>query len=225
MKRLLVILATISLLTLSACKTFDPYTGDEKTSNTAKGAGIGAGIAAVVTYLKNRKESTRDRNRKILQAAGVGAIAGAGVGYYMDVQEAKLREQLRNSGVSVQREGDNINLIMPGNITFETNNTNLKSSFNSVLDSVVIVLEEFNKTIIVSSGHTDSIGSESDNQVLSETRASTVGNYLISRKVHSARVETVGFGETLPIADNASASGRELNRRVELTLIPIVEGA
>lgn len=225
MKKLFVILSAISLLTVSACKTFDPYTGDEKTSNTAKGAGVGAGIAAVVTYLKNRKESTRERNRKVLKAAGVGAIAGAGVGYYMDTQEAKLRQQLRNSGVSVQREGDHINLVMPGNITFETNSSNLKNNFNNVLDSVVIVVEEFNKTIIVASGHTDNIGSESDNQVLSESRARAVSDYLIANKVESARVEAIGFGETLPIGDNASASGRELNRRVELTLMPIIEGS
>lgn len=214
-----------SLLALSGCQTFDAYTGEQKTSNTAKGAGIGAGVGVVLAYLTNRKASSKKRKKRMLQAAGIGAIAGGGVGYYMDTQEAKLRKQLRDSGVSVERDGDNINLIMPGNITFQTGNHNLNAGFYEVLDSVVLVLNEFNKTIIVVAGHTDSQGSDSFNQGLSERRADAVANYLLTKQVAEARIESVGFGEKHPIADNGTVAGRSENRRVELSLIPITEGS
>jgi outer membrane protein OmpA-like peptidoglycan-associated protein len=220
MKKLLVMIAIVSL---SGCTTFDAYTGEEKTSNTAKGAGIGAGIGLVVAYLDNKDKSSKKRQKRMLEAAGVGAIAGGGLGYYMDTQEAKLRKTLRETGVSVERDGDNINLIMPGNITFVTAGHDLNADFYKVLDSVVIVLQEFNKTIIVSAGHTDSRGSDEYNQGLSERRANSVAQYLLSRGVVEARIDSVGFGESNPIADNGTAEGRSLNRRVELSLLPITE--
>ncbi len=217
------IAAFTALSVLSGCTTFDAYTGEEKVSSTAKGAGIGAGIGAVVSYVKNKDASSADRRKRMLTAAGIGAVAGGSVGYYMDTQEAKLRKQLRGSGVSVVREGDNINLVMPGNITFNTGNAMINSNFYDVLNSVGIVLEEFDKTIVAVSGHTDSTGASSFNQGLSEQRAQSVANYLKSRKVVDARIEVIGFGENQPIADNGTAEGREQNRRVELTLLPIVE--
>ena len=210
---------------ISGCTTFDAYTGEEKVSNTAKGASIGAGVGAVVAYFANKDESSKERQKRMLAAAGVGAIAGGGVGYYMDAQEAKLRKQLRDSGVSVVREGDKINLIMPGNITFDTDKANIKTDFNDVLDSVALVLEEFDKTIIAVAGHTDSTGSREYNQRLSEKRAQKVAGYLMSHKIVEARFDVVGFGEDYPIADNSDAAGRAQNRRVELTLIPIMEEA
>jgi len=225
MKKLLIAIMAASLLALSGCQTFDAYTGEQKTSNTAKGAGIGAGVGVVLAYLTNRKASSKKRKKRMLQAAGIGAIAGGGVGYYMDTQEAKLRKQLRDSGVSVERDGDNINLIMPGNITFQTGNHSLNTGFYEVLDSVVLVLNEFNKTIIVVAGHTDSQGSDSYNQGLSERRADAVANYLLTKQVAEARIESVGFGEKHPIADNGTVAGRSENRRVELSLIPITEGS
>ena len=210
---------------ISGCTTFDAYTGEEKVSNTAKGASIGAGVGAVVAYFANKDESSKERQKRMLAAAGVGAIAGGGVGYYMDAQEAKLRKQLRDSGVSVVREGDKINLIMPGNITFDTDKANIKTDFNDVLDSVALVLEEFDKTIIAVAGHTDSTGSREYNQRLSEKRAQKVAGYLMSHNIVAARFDVVGFGEDYPIADNSDAAGRAQNRRVELTLIPIMEEA
>jgi outer membrane protein OmpA-like peptidoglycan-associated protein len=141
----------------------------------------------------------------------------------MDTQEAKLRKTLRATGVSVEREGDNINLIMPGNITFVTDGHDLNADFYEVLDSVILVLQEFDKTIIVVAGHTDSRGSDDYNQALSERRAGSVARYLLSRDVVEARIETIGFGEGTPIADNGTAEGRSLNRRVELSLLPITE--
>lgn len=223
MKKILISIAIASLAALSGCETFDPYTGEKKTSNTAKGAGIGAGIGLVIGYIDSKDESSKKRQKRMLQAAGIGAIAGGGIGYYMDRQEAELRKTLRESGVRVEREGDNINLIMPGNITFVTAGHDLNADFYKVLDSVVLVLQEYKQTIIVSAGHTDSRGSEAYNQALSERRADSVAKYLISREVLEARIDSVGFGEKAPIADNATDEGRSLNRRVELSLLPITE--
>jgi len=110
---------------------------------------------------------------------------------------------------------------MPGNITFATNSANINTNFISVLNSVVLVLEEYNKTLVVVSGHTDSSGSEQHNQKLSEARASSVATYLREQKIISDRLEIIGFGESQPVADNKTAEGRELNRRVEITLLPI----
>jgi outer membrane protein OmpA-like peptidoglycan-associated protein len=223
MQKIIIAVMAASFLLVSGCQTFDAYTGEEKTSNTAKGAGIGAGVGVVLAYLTNRKSSSKKRKKRMLQAAGIGAIAGGGVGYYMDTQEAKLRKQLRSTGVSVERDGDNINLIMPGNITFQTGNHNLNPGFYEVLDSVILVLNEFNKTIIVVAGHTDSKGSNEYNQGLSERRANAVSEYLLTKQVVEARIESVGFGEAHPIADNGTDAGRSENRRVELSLIPITE--
>ena len=225
MKKILIAFTISGLVALTGCKTFDPYTGEEKTSNTAKGAGIGAGVGVVLAYLTSRNDSSKKRKERMLKAAGIGAIAGGGVGYYMDTQEAKLRKQLRDSGVSVQRDGDNINLVMPGNITFNTGDHTLNTNFYNVLDSVALVLKEYNKTLIVVAGHTDSRGSDSYNQSLSERRANSVANYLLSQAVTGARIETIGFGEQHPVASNATAEGQNLNRRVELSLLPIVEGS
>ncbi len=218
-KSLIAVLTTVTFLT--ACTTFDPYTGEEKATNTAKGAGIGAGIAAAVSYFKNKDASSKDRRRRMLKAAGIGAIAGGGVGYYMDTQEAKLRKQLRGSGVSVERKGDTINLVMPGNITFNTDNSSINDNFYEVLNSVTLVLEEFDQTLIAIAGHTDSVGSAAHNQNLSLQRAESVATYLKSKKIPAARIEVIGFGETMPVADNSTAEGRAQNRRVELTLVPI----
>jgi outer membrane protein OmpA-like peptidoglycan-associated protein len=224
MRKLIIAIGTASILALSGCETFDAFTGESKTSSTAKGAGIGASIGVALAYIKNRNKSSKKRKESMLKAAGIGAIAGAGVGYYMDTQEAKLRKQLRGTGVSVERDGDNINLIMPSNITFDSGGHTLSSSFFEVMDSVVLVVQEFEKTIIVSAGHTDSKGSDSYNQALSERRANSVAEYLLKKGVVEARIESVGFGESQPVADNGSAEGRAFNRRVEISLFPISEG-
>jgi outer membrane protein OmpA-like peptidoglycan-associated protein len=224
MKKFTLATSLITCLTLTACTTFDPYTGEQEVSNTAKGAGIGAGIAVVAAYLANKDvDDVRKRNQRILKAATGGAAVGGGIGYYMDTQEAKLRKQLRGSGVSVVRDGNNINLIMPGNITFSSGNANIDQSFLSVLDSVVLVLKEFDKTLVVVAGHTDSSGSETLNQSLSERRAQSVSTYLGSGGVIIDRLEVIGFGETQPVASNQTDAGKELNRRVEITLLPITQ--
>ena len=221
------ILFSLSLLStsvfLQSCTTFDPYTGEQKTTKTAVGAGIGASVGAVVAYLDNKGDASRKRNQRILAAAAGGAAIGGGIGYYMDKQEAKFRQQLRGTGVSVERVGDNINLIMPGNITFATNSADINSNFYSVLDSVALVLTEFDKTVVVVAGHTDSDGSDALNETLSRNRASSVSNYLISQKILPARFGIIGFGERQPIASNTTAEGKQLNRRVEITLLPVTQ--
>ena len=205
----------------TACTTIDPYTREEKTSHATTGAIIGAVGGAVVGAVSG--DDSRDRRNRALIGAGVGALAGGAVGYYMDVQEAKLRQQLEGTGVRVVRDGDNITLVMPSNVTFDVDKADIKASFYPVLDSVALVLDEYDKTIIDVVGHTDSTGSHQYNQALSERRADSVARYLISQKVARVRIETFGMGETRPIADNATAAGRQQNRRVELTLIPVTK--
>lgn len=221
-KSLKIFSSALVVMMLTAC-SLDPYTDEKKTSNLAKGASIGASVAAVAAYLDNKNKDSTTRNQRILKAAVGGAAIGGGVGYYMDTQEKKLREKLRGSGVSVVREGDNINLIMPGNITFATNSSDIKADFYDVLDSVALVLVEFNKTVVAVAGHTDSTGSSAQNQILSQQRAQSVASYLKSRNVSATRFEIFGFGPTQPIADNSTPEGKQANRRVEITLHPIAQ--
>ncbi len=206
---------------LGGCETLDPYTRESKTSNATKGGAIGATIGAVVGYVSARDKSRRDRQKAILAGATIGGVSGAGIGVYMDNQEAKLRKTLEGTGVSVTRTDNDLILNMPGNVTFATDSDQLKTNFDDVLGSVVLVLKEFDQTLIEAAGHTDSTGSESYNQALSEKRAASVGNFLIAQGVKTERVLTVGHGETRPIADNKTEQGRQANRRVELTLIPV----
>lgn len=205
---------TLAAGVMTGCQSIDPYTGEQKTSNTAKGAGIGAVSGAVLGAIVNHD----DREKGALIGAASGAAIGGGIGYYMDRQEAALRQRLEGTGVRVQRIGNEIKLIMPGNITFDTGRSELKTQFYSTLDSVAIVINEFNKTRVDVAGHTDSTGGMELNQRLSEQRAATVGNYLASQGVASGRINSVGYGPRYPVADNATASGRALNRRVEVNL-------
>ena len=178
---------------------------------------------AVVGYVSAKDKDRRDKRKAILAGAAVGGLGGAAVGVYMDRQEEELREKLQGTGVSVTRSGDDLILNMPGNVTFDTDSARLKQSFNSVLDSVALVLQEFDQTLIEAAGHTDSTGSNAYNQNLSQQRASSVGSYLIEKGIITERVLTIGHGESRPVADNKTASGREQNRRVELTLVPVTK--
>jgi outer membrane protein OmpA-like peptidoglycan-associated protein len=211
--------AVVILSMLAGCTTLDPYTRDEKTSNATKGAVIGA-AAGIVAGLISGDDSS-ERKKRALILGGVGALAGGGVGAYMDQQELKLRNRLEGTGVSVTRIGDNITLNMPGNVTFGVDSADVSASFYEVLDSVAVVLNEFDKTFVEVAGHTDSSGSNAYNQSLSEQRASSVTAYLQSRQVLNERLIGVGAGETRPIASNDSAAGREQNRRVEITIVPV----
>lgn len=215
------IFAVAGMAALSACTTLDPYTREEKTSNAAKGAAIGAAVGAVAGLITG--DGSKERKKRALILGGVGAIAGGGVGVYMDNQEMKLRQTLENTGVSVVRQGDNITLVMPGNITFAVDSADINSGFYEILDSVALVLIEFKQTLVEVAGHTDSTGSDEHNQDLSERRAASVSNYLVSRSVMRDRLITVGAGERYPVASNETASGRQLNRRVEINIEPLTE--
>ena len=205
-------------LALSGCQT-DPYTGEQEGSKTGYGAAIGAVAGAGIGALAGHDAASRSRGALI--GAAAGGLIGAGVGQYMDRQEARLREQLRGTGVSVTRQGDNIILNMPGNITFRTGSADLNGSFYNVLNSVVLVLKEFDKTLCSVEGHTDSTGKADFNQKLSEDRASAVANYLASQGIAGNRLSSAGYGPNRPIADNKTDAGRQQNRRVELHLEPL----
>ncbi|WP_166255091.1 OmpA family protein [Marinobacter salicampi] len=198
--------------------TYDPYTGEEKTSSATKGSIIGAIGGAAVGAATSSKS---DRGKGALIGAASGAAVGGGIGYYMDRQEAQLRQKLEGTGVRVVRNGDEIELVMPGNITFNVNESSIQPSFTNVLESVATVLNEYDKTIIQVEGHTDSTGSQSYNQLLSEQRASSVRDFLLNQGIAPKRTRAAGYGPRYPIASNDTASGREQNRRVELTLVPM----
>ena len=209
MKKILSVLMALSFL--SACAT-DPYTGESKVSKTAWGTGIGAAAGAGIGALVGGEKGA-------LIGAGVGAATGAGVGGYMDLQARKLRQELEGTGVRVSKNGNNIVLIMPGNITFDTNKANIKSNFKPVLDSVAKVINEFDKTKVQITGYTDNTGTAAINNKLSAERANSVVTYLRLRGVAPARIYASGLGSSNPIASNATAAGREQNRRVEISLI------
>ena len=205
-------LAIAAVLMLLAACTTNPYTGEQQASKTAA---YGAGAAAVCGLVGAIESSKHARNA----ALGCG-IVGAGVGAYMDAQESKLRAQLQGTGVQVAREGDNIRLIMPGNITFETDSYNLRPDFYPVLNSVATVLAKYADTAIRVSGHTDNTGSRQYNQTLSEKRAGSVAEYLTAQGVARQRLVVQGQAFDQPIADNATPEGRAQNRRVEIYILP-----
>jgi len=209
----------LSALILAACATTtDPYTGEQRSTRTGQGAAIGAGVGAVLGAI-----SGGDRLERAAIGAGIGALSGAAIGNYMDRQEAELREQLRGTGVGVTRRGNEIILDMPGNVTFDLDSASLRPQFFEVLNSVALVLEEYEKTVLVIDGHTDATGPRSYNMRLSERRAESVGDYLIAQGVQPVRLDTFGYGPEYPIAGNDTEEGRQANRRVELTLIPVTE--
>jgi outer membrane protein OmpA-like peptidoglycan-associated protein len=212
----LVIIAMMATAALAAgCETLNPYTDEPETSRTAKGAGIGAAAGAVAgVVIGGSRKAT-------IIGAGVGALVGAAVGNYMDREAEVLRQKLRASGVSVTRAGNQIVLNMPGHVTFATDSSDISSSFYEVLDSVAIVLNEYDQTYVDVIGHTDSTGSEEYNQALSVRRARSVADYLMSRQVIPERLVVTGMGQTRPIAPNDTTEGRALNRRVEIVLTPL----
>jgi len=199
--------------------TTNPYTGERRAGRVvtsgAAGAGAGAAAGAIIGAIAG------DAGKGAAIGAAVGAATGVGIGVYQDQQQAKLRDRLAASGVSVTREGDNIYLNMPSDITFASNESNIQPGFFETMSSVALVLKEFDKTSVSVYGHADASGSDSYNQALSERRALSVSNYLASQGVGSERLRAIGFGETRPIADNGTESGKAANRRVELVIDPI----
>lgn len=217
MKKTFLWLIAVPVLILAGCSS-NPYTGEHGKATT--GATIGAGSGAVLGAVVSSKS---DRGKGALIGAVVGATIGGLIGNQMDKQEAELREQMDGSGVDIQREGDTIRLSAPEAITFDTGQALIKSQFYGVLDQLAHSVGQYPDTIVRVEGHTDSTGSATLNQTLSENRANAVASYLIQRGVTSNRVEAVGYGFSRPIADNSTAAGRAQNRRVELLIIPVAQ--
>ncbi len=210
-KKVTYLACAVSVVGLSACTSIDPYTGQTRASDTAMGTGIGAiGGAAVGALIGGE--------RGAYIGAGVGALGGGAIGYNMDKQNAELRQALLGSGVQVRKVGNTIQLIMASDVTFATNQASIQGGFYQTLDSVAVVFKKYNNNTINIVGYTDNTGNPSYNQQLSEQRAQSVGNYLISRGVPSNRIYTSGQGQRNPVASNATAQGRAMNRRVVITL-------
>ncbi|KXF83166.1 OmpA family protein [Enterovibrio coralii] len=184
-------------------------------SNAGTGAAIGAASGALIG-----KTTSNHKNKRAFIGAAIGALAGAAVGQYMDQQEAAFRDELAGSGIDVVREGDNIRLIMPSNITFATNQSSISPSFDTTLNAVARVMTKYDKTQLSIEGFTDSSGDASYNMTLSDKRAESVKNYLQMQGINAQRLYATGFGETQPIASNATAAGRAKNRRVEIQIVP-----
>lgn len=212
-----VILGALAIFAVGC--TTNPYTGEKRAGRVvtsgAGGAAAGAAAGAIIGA------ATGSAGKGAVIGAAAGAAIGAGIGVYQDQQQAKLRERLLNAGVQVQRDGDNIHLIMPSDITFDTAQAEIKGSFYQTLNAVAEVLVEYKKTTITVAGHADSRGSDAYNMDLSQRRALSVSNYLASQGVNAARLNAIGYGETRPIADNSTAAGQSANRRVEITIDPV----
>ncbi|MBN8264105.1 MAG: OmpA family protein [Xanthomonadales bacterium] len=211
--------ATLAAFT-AGCASYTGQTNDPNDPNrTKRGALIGAGIGAVAGLLSGG--DAVERRQRAMVGAGIGALAGGGIGAYQDRQEAELRRQTAGTGIDVSRDGDVIKLNLPDGVTFDFAKYDLKPQFYPALNTVAATLKEYNQTIVEVSGHTDSIGSDAANQTLSERRANAVAGYLMGQGVQRERFEIVGMGERYPVASNDTDSGRALNRRVEIRLLPL----
>ena len=184
-------------------------------TNSEQGAAIGAIAGAVLG-----KATGNHKDKRMVFGAAIGAIAGAAIGDYMDKQEQEFRQELSNSGITLKREGDNLRLIMPANVTFATGQSYISANFHHTLDDIAKILVKYDKTLLQIDGHTDNVGTVSFNQSLSEQRADSVKNYLVNKQILSARLKTTGYGELKPIASNSTAENRTLNRRVEIQIVP-----
>lgn len=213
MKKLYSAIATCILL--AGCATVNPYTGESQTSKAVWGTAIGAATGAATGALVSN-----NRGGGAIVGGLAGAALGGGVGYYMDTQEAELRQELASTGVSVVRDGNNIRLIMPGNITFKTDSSDINAGFYATLNSVAKVLNKYDNSTVMVMGYTDSTGSVEYNQTLSKQRANAVAAYLQGQGVKSSRFEIMGLGASNPIASNSTTEGRQQNRRVEIKIIP-----
>lgn len=218
MFRLSLIALCTSALLLTGCASRNPYEQSAPSSNrTATYGGLGALAGAAAGALINHD----NRGKGALIGAAVAGAAAAGYGYYADQQEQELRRSMQGTGVEVQRQGDVIQLIMPGNITFATDSAEIASSFYQPLNNLANSFRQYNQNSIEVVGHTDSTGSHSYNMGLSQRRAQSVADYLLAQGVDPSRVSTRGMGPDQPVASNATAEGRAQNRRVEVTLRPL----
>ena len=215
----IVAVASIAALMAAACTTTDPYSSTPRRNNTGTGVIAGALGGALLGYLTNTNNSEEGRKNALI-GAGIGALAGGAIGNYMDRQQRELEQQLSGSGVGVKRQGDNLVLIMPGDVTFDTNQSSIQGRFHAVLDDVATVFNRYDQSLVDIIGHADSDGSDSYNLDLSRRRAESVAAYLNQRGVDANRIYYEGRGESQPIASNATADGKAQNRRVEILIRP-----
>ena len=203
----------------AGCAVQNPYVRDDgqmrkSTTYGTVGAIAGAAVGAATS-------SKKDRTKGALIGAAVGAAAGGGYGYYADKQEAELRRTMQGTGVGVQGQGDNIQLIMPGNITFATNSADIAGNFYAPLNNLANSFRQYDQNSIEIVGHTDNVGAHAYNLNLSQRRAQSVASYLMAQGVNGMRITTRGMGPDQPVASNATESGRAQNRRVEINLRPL----
>lgn len=200
----------LSTTVLAACQQGTAYQDNQK---TYQGAGVGAAIGGLI--------GSRESSEHALAGAALGGLAGGAIGQYMDRQEREMRQQLQGTGIEVQRQGDNILLNIPNSITFDFDSARVWSNAEGTLRNLAGVLNQYPQTMIDVIGHTDSVGSETYNQDLSERRAQSVANKLRDFGVASQRLMVLGRGEAQPIASNDTDAGRAQNRRVEVKISPI----
>ena len=216
-KLLLTGISVVALL--GACTTTDPYSSTPRRNNTGTGVIAGAIGGALLGYLTNTSDSEEGRKNALI-GAGIGALGGAAVGAYMDRQQRELEAQLSGTGVGVARQGYNLILRMPSDVTFASNQSSINPGFYATLDDVAAVLNRYDQSIVDIIGHADSDGAEDYNLNLSRQRASSVAQYLVSRNVLADRLYVDGRGESEPVATNATAEGKAQNRRVEILIRP-----
>ena len=188
-------------------------TGTATPNKAVLGAVAGALGGAAISKATGGEKTGRD--------AAIGAAVGAAAGAYMERQAKQIQQQMAGTGVTVNHDTTtgNINLTMPGNITFAHGDATLNSAFLGSLNQLAATMRQYGETTIVVAGHTDSTGQAAYNQALSERRAAAVRNYLVSQGVSSSRIQTVGYGMRQPVATNATEAGRAQNRRVELIIL------
>ena len=209
----------LAMLGTTACTTTDPYSSQPRRNNTGTGALAGALGGAVLGYLTNTSNGEQGRKNALI-GAGVGALGGAAVGQYMDRQQRELEGELSGSGVGVARQGDNLILRMPSDVTFATNQSDINPRFNSTLADVSAVLQRYDQSLVDIVGHTDSSGGDVINQPLSERRAVSVADALIRNGVQRERLYVAGNSSRNPVASNDTPEGRSQNRRVEILIRP-----
>lgn len=216
MRALVISTAVVGAMVLTGCQSTGNNLGGMEYDKTALGTVIGA--AAGYGVSKSNANTSAQNNR----AAAIGAVVGGSTGVYLDNKEKKLRQQMAGTGVEVNRNPDgSVGLVMPGNITFDTNKSNIKPNFYSTLNKVAQTLTEDNKSGILVTGYTDSTGNDSINLPLSQARANSVANYLAGQGVARTRINAQGLGSANPIADNSTVAGREQNRRVEIAVYAV----
>jgi outer membrane protein OmpA-like peptidoglycan-associated protein len=201
----------VLLLLFAGCATQQEVAGKK----TATGAAVGAAAGAVTGAVIGHQAGSRTKGAVIGGVAG--AAIGTAIGYELDKQ-AKELEQIPN--MEVARYEDSLTVTMSDAVLFDTNSAALKPQAQSVLAQTADVMIRYPDSDLLVKGHTDSTGSEAYNQELSERRAKSVQNFLISKGVAPQRITAIGFGKTMPVATNDTPEGRAQNRRVEIEIRP-----